>query len=325
LPACDQGDAAFDSAVGPALHVISSYPKPGAGTDCLPGDQPDCGVPVNLAFELRFNRMLLPATIGRSNVEIYTGDHRVGVAVNPEYDPLERVITFRPFGPLLPGVLYTFEAKLPDEQGNGLKAFDGALLEEGPAPLTFRFFTERAPSTLAAIPADPTVPDCSSIRAAFQRARCASEGCHGGAEPSLELDLSSAKGIRETAVHRVARETDLGDGSGVTLESPARFGVGMPRIDPMRPEHSYLLYKLVVNSENFRWSDGSRCRSTHWAPLSGGACPEPSADERARLQDWFVLGDPMPPPGHSALHREDLEAIQQWIRAGADCGAGSVR
>ena len=40
----------------------------------------------------------------------------------------------------------------------------------------------------------------------------------------------------------------------------------------------------------------------------------------ARLREWFVLGDPMPPDtGAPGLHRGEMRELQRFIDAGADC------
>lgn len=324
---CDQGDGAFDPAVGPPLHVVATSPSAEQGTDCVADGPRDCGVPVTARIELRFDRFLAPHTISRSLVELYTGNRTFIVGLVPTYDVLERVLVFRPGGALIAGALYTVEIKLPDEDGQGLSAFDGALLEAGPVPLRYHFFTAREPSALharepsaAGAAALEQAPDCGQVLGAFQRSGCADAGCHMGGSSALGLDLSTRAGLAATAAGRVARQTDLGTGQGLVLENPARFGVGMARIHPFKPENSYLIYKLLRNRENFRWAeDGDACRSAYGVGLPRGACAAPPEEELERLRDWFVLGDAMPTGPKAAMTREQLGSVHAWIAAGANC------
>ncbi len=82
------------------------------------------------------------------------------------------------------------------------------------------------------------------------------------------------------------------------------------------------MYKLLRNPGNYDSNadllvidDPCATRYTELGPTD--ACADPGADERARLREWFVRGDPMPPDRN--ISRENLRKIQAWIRDGAKC------
>ncbi len=86
----------------------------------------------------------------------------------------------------------------------------------------------------------------------------------------------------------------------------------MPIIDPGRPSASYLVYKALVGTG--LW-DHAGCASRYEVEVPG-PCAGPSAQERARLRDWFVAGSAMP-PGEGALDVAGLRVVRDWIRGGA--------
>jgi hypothetical protein len=336
---CDRGPAELEDAHGPPLQVVATYPPAGAGLDCGRDSPPDCGVPANAQIELRFNRYLDPATAVRQSLQVYTSSPDLWVGgLRPQYDVVERVVVFglHSGGTWLSGVRYNLELVVPEaEQDFGFRAFDGARLsEEGSAPLelSFRVQTGAVP-TSAAAGASTGCVDVDRALGVFARGGCQNAICHqpvadsscpagyaraGSAQPCvgvprMGLDLSSAEGLAATAINQVAHQTETGPSSGEPLENPDRFGVEMPVIDPGRPGNSYLVYKLLVNQALWRREE---CRSAHWVALAG-QCPAPSRAELRRLEDWFVLGQPMPPTGVPALGRSDLELLQSWIAQGA--------
>lgn len=303
--------------------------------DCALGSPPDCGVPRDAHIELRFDRYLAPATAIRQSIKLYTGSEDLGLFVQPEYDLVERVLVYRlPAGAHFePGVRYTVELLSAREADDfGFRAFDGAPLGEGPVPLKFDFRTREEEPPEAPPVAPP--PTCADALAEFKAAGCAGQACHNPAGtpgvcppgegkvsdddcvavPRMGLDLSSPAGLFATAIARVAHQADTGAKTGVPLANPPRVGVAMPVIDPGRPETSYLLYKLLRKSRNFE-NTAIGCTSIHRVALPEGVCPQPSADESARLREWFVRGEPMP----LAENQADLRLIQRWIRSGAKC------
>jgi hypothetical protein len=239
--------------------------------------------------------------------------------LSPEYDVVERVVIYRLNQTLEPGTLYTVELLTPNsESGFGFQAFDGAPLTERSAPLKFNFFTRRSTEASQSIALEE-IPGCERILELFQQAGCAGASCHGGESPNMGLRLDSAAAFAQTAIGRVAHQTELGPSTGVPLRNPERFGVQMPVVDPGQPGNSYLLYKLI-RGEQSHWQsreDPRLCESRYPVEL-GATCLQPPVSELVRLREWFVRGDPMPPDG-STLLRSQLREIQRFIAGGASC------
>lgn len=286
-------------------------------------DDPSCGVPRNAAIELRFDRFLLPATAARQSIRVYSGDPAGQVLLLPSYDVVERVLTFRVGGGarLLPGLLYRVELLQPelDPGGFGLRAFDGAGLEEGPVPLEWSFFTAReAPEPR---PEPQPSSSCADALEVFRASGCVN--CHGESAGAMGLSLQSGEALRRTAIRRVAHQADVGVVAGEPQVNPTRLGVGMPVLDPGSPATSYLLYKLLRNPRNFG-AGPAACESAYAVGLPAGECLAPDEEERQRLEDWFVKLDPMPPGPGGALAGglADLRTLQGFVLGGArtaDC------
>jgi len=342
LAGCDLGPRDDATGHGPALHLLASYPADGQGTNAAFGAEvtcdtptPDCAVPTNVAIELRFDRFLLPSGLDVA-VSLFTGNPPAnGVFLDPEYDMIERVAVYRPARQLQPNTLYTVQLITGAKPGQGFWAFDHAPLEEGPVPLRFSFSTGAGPRIEAAPPAPP--PDTCETMTRGPLESCAH--CHATNPdahttppsnfPPMGLDLASERGLFYTAVLHVAHQTETGNrAAGGGLQTPARFGVQMNIVDPGSPATSYLMYKLLQKPENFGPEPSpSACRTGYHAPVSELDCQPPPADERVRLREWFVLGDPMPKDETSssgesianATTRDDLVRISAWIATGASC------
>lgn len=225
--------------------------------------------PSGPALTLRFNRLLAPSTVNGASVLVRSGP--VGVFGGVRYDVVRRRVEFVPDARSFRRTLqYEFVAT------SALRAWDGAPLEN---PVTLRFVVG-ATEPLAPRPAPSLTRDVAPLLAA----RCATAGCHGGASPSMALDLSSPTALVRTALRVASRERPA---PGSTAQSPGdpQWGA-MLRIDPGltpqqgRPEYSYLLYKIL--------GDG---------PILGARMPPDGApltdDERALIADWIALGAPM--------------------------------
>ncbi len=307
----------------PPLTLVASFPFSGQGTECTSSDAPECGVPTNTAITLRFDRYLRPASAARQSIRLYTGDPGNGAGLlRPEYDMVERVVVYRLTSALEPGTLYTVELVSPSESSSfGFEAFDGAVLEEGAAPLKFNFFTRRSSEPVEQVPLED-IPSCERVVELLREAGCARGGCHGGAAPSMGLRLDSPESLVETAINRVAHETDLGAQVGVPLRNPARFGVQMPVLDPGEPANSYLMYKLI-RGERSHWVnvDEPGACDTRYPVALPGTCVPPPASELARLREWFVRGVPMPPPSEQVapILRPQLRELQRFIAGGGAC------
>lgn len=340
---CDLGPRDDAAGHGPPLHLIASYPTDGQGTNAPFGADvtcdeptPDCAVPTNAAIELRFDRFLLPNGLN-AGLSLYSGNPPAnGVALQAEYDMIERVVVYRPTRWLQPNTLYTAELLPYPDPGLGFWAFDRAPLEEAAVPLRFSFSTGKGPRDQPA-PVAPPAPDTCETMSNGPLDSCVS--CHsskpnaqspGGFDvPPMGLDLSSPRGLYYTAVRQVAHQTETGNSAaGPGLQSPARFGVQMNIVDPGSPATSYLMYKLLRKSENFAAAgEEPKCVTGYHAPVSELDCQPPPEDERVRLREWFVLSDPMPMDGTSSMGepiaaattRENLVRISAWIASGATC------
>jgi len=335
------GRYAHEPGAGPGLELVSSYPAEGDGLDCRPGGPPDCGIPINAGVELRFDRYLLPSSAIRQSMVFFTGTEALSVFAEPHYDVAERVLRYAPQpGQVLHrGARYRVHLELPaeNEDGFGLRAFDGEPLSpDGPVPLDFSFRTQDgSPPEVAADP----IPTCPEVLGVLRRGGCSSAVCHQSATtpgcpvgyartddgpcvgvPCMGLDLGSAQGLLRTAMSKVAHQTDTEANAGVPTELPSRFGVGMPIIDPGRPDNSYLVYKMIINRDSY---GPDPCGGSAYEVGLGDECLAGSAAEIDRLRDWFVRGDPMPPAaGSSPLAAADLGLVERWIIGGAktsDC------
>jgi hypothetical protein len=308
--------------------LIATYPAAGQGLDC-PQLDPACGVDRNVAIQLRFDRYLLPATAVRQSIRVFTGTGQSAPFTRPDYDVVERVLSYRPDGHLVPGQTYRVELVLAeDESSEGLRAFDGALLGEGPVPLAFDFRTnEIDPPPASPVPREEAT--CDDVLAITARSTgCSGNDCHirrddSFSVPRMGLELVDAYGLLTTAIGKVAHQTEIGGKTGVPLQNPARFGVQMPIIDPGRPDNSYLLYKLIRKPENFDTTDAAEieglCQTRYqFGILPGDPCVPPPEDESTRLREWFVRNEPMP-LGPRRITRHELRRIQAWIVGGAKC------
>lgn len=362
---CDIARPEPERAFGPDVHVVDMFPRNGCGS----GVRESCTVPTDATITIRFDRFLDPATVNRQAVFVYTGDRSFGspFTFDVGYDPIERVVEFRlgSSRPYEPNKLYQYELLVPKHPGDfGIRAFDGAPLAEGDVPLRGSFVIGDEPAPVVEAPPAPT---CEVIVSDVLRklGRCAGSECHrrGGnltldtmkdlGDAPHQLYLDSPNDFALSARDRVARQTEVGDVSGGhpqersdavvvvdddgnrTVISPAvRFGVRMALVAPRSPGASYLLYKLLVDRDNYRdCSDPSQselcalpgpCESSHPAlPLPEGECLTPPEEELERLREWFVRGAPMPRADslgqRGSVGVQGLRALSRFIAAGADC------
>ncbi len=318
--------------MGPPLRVVSTYPENGEGFDCPISDL-ECGVPIDAVFELRFDRYLLPSTAVRQSFFVYSGEQSNAIpgidlpALSPRYDVIERVVSYElPSGVTLqPNTHYTMELVAPVyEDDLGFRAFDKRPLDEE-TTLRLSFLTSNQRKTPGPVQADGT---CSTAVSTLST-HCASTrgGCHTRDDREMDLDLSDANGLILTAIGKVAHQTETGPNTGVPTQNPDRFGEAMPRIDPGRPDNSYLIYKLLLAPEN-NWKPGNDhdpCGTNHLAPVSEDCVSVlASPEENERLREWFVRGVGMPRPTTpdaepAFLDRGALRGLESWIRGGAGC------
>lgn len=234
----------------------------GSGPVVLSSAPADGAVDVDRAgpFRVSFDRAVFPRDAHRGNVRVQSGARAALVSVWLE--PVDRILEVELLGePLAPTVRHR-------------------LVVEGLRDLAL---VPMAEAHEAVFETGPRAEGAAPRRESFDRvrpilARCAADGCHGGAAPALGLDLASGEGIQRTAIGVVAE----GSRTGTQGDDPwhgASTLAGLARIDVVggvgRPGQSYLMYVLL----------------------------EEGAGHAADLVD---------PPSE-----EDLRTLSYWIRAGA--------
>jgi len=256
LGACDTRPA--DSPTPDPLRVVEttpSAPDGGRGTH-----------PIGPPLRVRFDRLLAPSTITRSQLRVTTGGLQAFGGLR--YDVLRRELSLYPNpNDLRPGLEYVLTV------GDGIRSWDGSALA---APVVVRFL----PTVREPVPRDP-VPSLRRDIAPLLSQHCTGGGCHGELTPAMGLDLSSARAIRASCVGVLARQR----ADRVALEMLDPRWSTLPLIDPGitagqgRPEYSYLVYKLL--------GDG---------PIWGARMPlgrAPLREEEIRLVvDWVTAGAP---------------------------------
>lgn len=328
LLGCDLGERATDWPHGPPLRLLSSSPRDGEGASC-PIEDTSCGFPIDAPIRLRFNRVLLPSSVNREVIRVYTGTpSNPAPYLTPRYDVLAGELVFRFTRPLQRKALYQVELLDATSAGVGLKAFDGAALEASGGAIRWSFVTSGERQTLAVSPSVGREPTCDDVLRRLQPS-CASGCCHGGSEPAMGLRLDAREALFQTAVGMVAHQTETGNTLGIPFENPVRFGTAMPLIHPGSVENSYLMYKLLLAPENLRPCE-SGCEEfmdASWAD----DCRPPSDAERIRLREWFVPGEPMPfrPASLAAecegvsrfdpLDCQSVRVLSRWVEQGARC------
>lgn len=252
------------------LPVACDIPNPrviGDGPAVVGTDPADGDVDVDRAagFRVFFDRSIHPGDVHRGTIRVQSGAR--SAFLTPWFDPVERALVVDQLGetPLAPSVRYRLNVE-------AIRDLDGARMAER---------HEVSFETGVSADGDPAVePPAWAEVAPILRAACAAEGCHVAPAPALGLDLSSARGVRDTAIGVVAEQSRVGVQGAQTWHGAPSLD-GLARIDVVggvgRPARSYLVYKL--------------------------------------LGDPHVAGAPMPPD--EALPREQVALISDWIRAGA--------
>jgi hypothetical protein len=201
-------------------------------------------LPANGIIQLAFDRLLLPSCITRQTFVLEMNTITPTVA----YDPVARVVTITPpASALTPGQTYTIGIASPQNAGdpNGLRAIDGAMLDPG-SPAIIDFQVTSATSTSP--PTPPTIDFCNDVFTTFST--CTGSGCHGSTLPAAGLLLTTAEGVTQTAIGRVAHGSNTGPRAAAQPPS-LLFGEDMPIIDPGNggagnPGDSWLLYKMLM-------------------------------------------------------------------------------
>lgn len=306
--------------------MLASSPAPGAFH--VATEQP---------LRFRFDRLLRPTSVIRQSVDVTPGVYGPDgsgpaagfVFFEPRYDPYDGVLTFQlPAGARWqPHTRYAVRLRPPSNERDitGIQAFDGAPLAQ---PVAF-FFVTGTTVTDPSADRDVSWPDVSycledgvepqglpSVREVFASS-CAAAHCHGEASgqsrPAFGLDLSSAEGVRSTAIRVVARQTLTGESVGAPLANPLPVGDNVPRIDPGNAANSYVLLKMLV--QPLSYADASEPSAAAESMAGELLSAEPPDDEIARLRASFVRGQPMPPD--RGLTAAQVRAVVAWIAAGA--------
>jgi len=284
-------------------------------------------VPIAAPIRLRFDRLLLPSSVTRGALRVYTGTrNNTAPYSSPRYDVLRGEVTVEFVRPLQRKVLYQLELSDPRRGGVGFRAFDGAPLDPGDRGFRWSFVTSGEAAGSGVVAGPERQPTCEDVLPMLT-ASCAG-CCHGGDEPSMGLSFENATALRETAIGRPAHQTETGNTLGVPFQSPDRFGVAMPVIAPNASENSYLVYKLLLAPDNANpCASPSECE--RFADFDvNEPCLPPSSEESARLREWFVQGGPMPPlpgagPSNCANPRRldcpSMRVLTRWINQGARC------
>lgn len=245
----------------PSPRVVDDGPVV-VGTDPADGD-----VDVDRAagYRVFFDRNLYPGDVHRGTVRVQSGAR--SAFLTPWFDPVERALVVDQLGasPLAPSVRYRLHVE-------ALRDLDGVRMAER---------HEVSFETGVAAEGDPPVDRVGWADVApILSESCATEGCHASPDPALGLDLSSAEGVRDTAIAVVAEQSRVGVQDGRIWHGAPSLD-GLARIDVVggvgRPARSYLVYKL--------------------------------------LGDPHAAGAPMPP--EEPLGRDRVALITRWIRAGA--------
>ncbi len=332
--ACDQGAQDDERVAGPPIRVVATNFEGGRT------------IPANGSVQVALDRVLHPSTVNRQGVIVLEVSGRAVTNPVVSYDPVTRVVSLSGPDPrgsrwLVPGqpyLLFLTHPADPDSPG-GLRALDGATVDRT-ATRRFAFFAGPEEVDPRARGFDPRVEFCRDVLPIF-RARCGSSHCHGspdpagGARPRMSLVLDNPVAISNTALRRVAQESNTGSRAGLGGPPARVFGVDMPIVDPGNPATSWLMYKLMLAAPPAE-------ASTRPEPTCGEGAAQPvvigaplarfaplAADERARFAD-HVMGSPMPYPDQPGaddrsenLSFEQLERIRTWISQGAEvteCG-----
>lgn len=251
-------DVPPDESASNGEWVVSSFPKDG-----------DSDVSRTGSMTVELDRRVYPQSVDRGSVQISSGEIFSWLYVY--FEPVTRriVVGLYPDRPLEPFVTYRLAIQ-------SLVDLDGKI-----QPETYQLLFRTGSRLEESIPV-PAV-EWKTVDEILKRS-CTHESCHGGSTPALGLDLSSASGIRQTAIGAISNEFPKNMASAEEVRGLFSFS-GFRVIDVGvsfgRPASSYLMYKV--------------------------------------LGDPHIVGYSMPPRDSNLprLEREELEALSAWILYGA--------
>ncbi len=211
--------------------------------------------PLRAPIWLWFDRPLWPRSVNRGTVTLQSGE--VSLTPRLRYDPAQRAVRVE----LDPDDVRTDVEYLLVLRA-GVSSWDGATAT---ALATLRVrFTDRPAAAQHAVSLRRDVAPALA-------AACGSASCHGGAEPVMGLDLSSADALLRTTVGRPSREWSASSVGGQF------YWGGLALIEPGAPGESFLVYKLI--------GDGPM----RGARMPRGAAPlDPTLVQQ--VSDWIAAG-----------------------------------
>jgi hypothetical protein len=322
-------------------------------------------IPLDGVLQVAFDRYLLPITITRQSYVILDGRNQPlpPTDLHTLYDPVARTVTIT--GPEGPGkawldenASYKLVLRIPPDRAtdiNGFRAIDRAPLL---ASQTLEFVFRAGPKTQTTT-FEPTVDFCTDVLPLLS-AKCA--GCHDGVGlNSSSLDLSSASGVRISAIGRVAQGANTAARAYLPNPPGSVFGVNTAVVQPGDPGSSWLIYKIelalqpattiplmtTVETTNDAGTGTALSVPANFVcqPPAGAEKTDAAADvtplalaktqasesERVVLNN-YVIGQEMPYPvyGGANVYEEqpftfqERERIRLWIAQGAqtrECGA----
>lgn len=214
---------------------------------------------------VQLDRRVQPRSVHPGTVSLHSGVMRIRSTLRVDPLTLQVWLDVDDAYALAPNAAYELRVE-------GLVDLDGAMQSD---PYSAVFFTGDA---LGAVPADELGQ--ARLVLAMLRERCGQASCHGGETPVAGLDLSTARGIAETAVgarpsRALGTVGEEGAAGTFWLEGLRIIDVASESGDPAA---SYLIYKV--------------------------------------LGDGHVAGERMPLDA-APLSDSELEQLSAWIRRGA--------
>jgi hypothetical protein len=324
LVGCDTGSPDNQPTVtGPPINLVTSGTNISGGTYTI--DQP---------IILQFDRFLNPVTVTRQSLVLTDLNGNAVDYPPPSYDPVTLTVSIHP-PPGQPwlnaGTMYEVTLPVASSDGGypyGLLAIDGATLTPTPP---IEFMANPAASPPYAGP--PTMGFCNDVFSPIFQNTCSYGTCHIAANPSipdvdaghppLGLDLSSAAGVRATAINQVADESNTGPAAQPASNNQSvPFGIDMEIIQAGSPGLSWMVYKTLLAVPEAA-SDETVGGDSGISAYGQNITPAISAAERARLSN-FILGQSMPYPNPSTMEPStsfltegDMERLSIWIAQGA--------
>jgi hypothetical protein len=299
---CDLGDRTDQPLVGPMVQVTNLPLMP---------------VPADGVIELKFNSLLLPASVTRQAISLRKAGGDLVESPIIIYDPVLLTVRIQNPNPaggtwLMAGQPYKVVLGLPVADGSEqfvLRGIDGAQVDpksatEIPFMATAATFQRHKPD----------IEFCRDVYSTFGK-YCTS-GCHqvSSQRPYEALLLDTPEGIIHTALGHVAQEANTGARVGTPGPAGRVFGIDMPIIDPGNPGNSYLVYKMMLLTQSK--PETYNCLGYDKPNLlmdGGDLWLEP---QQHSLLSNLMTGQMMPPTVPFPT-TDDVERVSEWIAQGA--------